>query len=102
MSGELQHKPGHLPVSVLGTLAGTLVIFAALAWLLLAYPDTPTTPAAPDAPTPEQMLQEVRDRDRETLHTYGWVDREKGVVRIPADRAMELWLAERAGKEAGR
>ena len=102
MSDDLRHQPGHLPISVLGTLVGTLVIFVFLAILLIVYPDTPTTPAAPDAETPEAILEDVRTRDRETLNSYGWVDREKGVVRIPADRAMELWLAGRGRKGAGR
>lgn len=31
---------------------------------------------------------------REHLTTYGWIDRERGVVRIPVDRAMELLARE--------
>ncbi|HVU25834.1 MAG TPA: hypothetical protein VHE13_17010 [Opitutus sp.] len=30
------------------------------------------------------------------LHTYGWIDRDHGVVRIPIDRAMDLLAAEAA------
>ncbi len=33
------------------------------------------------------------DETRRTLETYGWVDRDRGIVRIPVRRAMEL-LAE--------
>jgi len=98
MSDNLQPGPMHLPISVAGTLVGTLVIFLFLAIVLIVYPNTPTAPVDPQAPTPEQMLTEVRTRDRETLSTYGWVDREKGIVRIPVDEAMERWLAERAAK----
>jgi hypothetical protein len=35
--------------------------------------------------------------DRETkthLDTYGWIDRDRGIVRIPIDRAMDLLAAE--------
>ena len=32
----------------------------------------------------------VRQREHETLTTYGWVDRPNGVVRIPIDEAMRL------------
>jgi hypothetical protein len=32
---------------------------------------------------------------REQLNKYGWVDREKGVVHIPIDRAMELVVERR-------
>ena len=33
-------------------------------------------------------------QEEQTLHSYGWVDQQAGVVRIPIDRAMEL-LAQR-------
>jgi hypothetical protein len=33
---------------------------------------------------------------REHLHTYGWIDREAHVVRIPIERAMELIATEAA------
>ena len=36
--------------------------------------------------------QEHRDSQREQLETYGWVDKEGGVVRIPIERAMDLVL----------
>lgn len=32
----------------------------------------------------------MRERDRERLGTFGWVDRKAGVVRIPIDEAMSL------------
>jgi hypothetical protein len=34
--------------------------------------------------------QELARRDRAWLDSYGWVDRDKGVARIPIDRAIEL------------
>jgi hypothetical protein len=33
----------------------------------------------------------------ERLREYGWVDRERGLVRIPIERAKELYLARKAG-----
>jgi len=51
-------------------------------------------------------LQELRNREDAALESYGWVDRERGIARIPVERAMEL-LVERglpksqpAGNEA--
>jgi hypothetical protein len=35
------------------------------------------------------LRQFIEDQDRK-LVTYGWVDKDKGTVRIPIDRAMEL------------
>jgi hypothetical protein len=41
---------------------------------------------------PREDLAALRAREEETLRSYGWVDRNAGVVRIPIDRAMELTL----------
>jgi len=40
--------------------------------------------------TPALDLERLREREDETLSTYGWVDRQAGVVRIPIERAMEI------------
>ncbi len=37
-----------------------------------------------------QDLKNLRAREDAILHNYGWIDREKGIVRIPIERAMEL------------
>ncbi len=39
-------------------------------------------------------LKDLRAREAEVLNTYGWVDQQQGVVRIPVDRAMELMAQE--------
>jgi hypothetical protein len=39
---------------------------------------------------PSQELKSVRDREDRQLHTYGIDDRQKGTVRIPIERAMQL------------
>ena len=48
--------------------------------------------------TPQIDLIEIRDAEDQLLETYGWVNKDKGVVRIPIERAIEL-LAQR-GLEA--
>lgn len=42
-------------------------------------------------------LQEVRTKEAEQLNHYRYIDQEKGVVRLPIDRAMDLFAAEAAG-----
>lgn len=42
------------------------------------------------AATRIKTIDELQTADMETLTTYGWNDRAKGVVRIPITRAMEL------------
>jgi len=39
---------------------------------------------------PGQDMQELRASEDAILNTYGWIDRGKGIVRIPIDRAIEL------------
>ena len=39
-------------------------------------------------------IKDFRMQEEQTLNSYGWVDQQNGVVRIPIDRAMQL-LAER-------
>ena len=55
--------------------------------------------------TAGQAPSELRRSENEQLmilNDYGWVDQEKGLVRIPIDRAIELMLAEAVEKEEGR
>jgi hypothetical protein len=39
---------------------------------------------------PREDLRELRDSEEQVLTTYGWVDRNGGVVRIPIEDAMRL------------
>jgi hypothetical protein len=49
---------------------------------------------------PIEDLHKLRKVEDTLLGTYGWIDRDAGVARLPIDRAMDL-LAER-GLPAGR
>jgi hypothetical protein len=40
--------------------------------------------------SPRNDLSEMRATEDKILHSYGWIDKQKGVVRIPIERAMEL------------
>jgi hypothetical protein len=82
----------------LGTVIGvilSLVLFAVLVGMLLWFTALNRGELLTDGKTPEQKLQELQADDRMTLSSYGWVDRTKGTVRIPIDRAMSLVVAER-------
>jgi|SRR5579864_2390966 len=83
-------------------LVGFLVygIFWYLAGHPLSVPRTnpmaSTAPAIPPAPRLEEHpvvdLHELHSQEDKLLTTYGWTDKDKGMVRIPIDRAMELEL----------
>ena len=44
--------------------------------------------------SPQQDLRQMRAAETTVLNSYGWVDRQAGIVRIPIERAIEL-LVER-------
>src|SRR5437764_10096114 len=51
------------------------------------------------AETRAKKLKEARDEESKALTTYAWVDKNKGTVRLPIDRAMELTVADLANKK---
>lgn len=85
-----------------------LVTAVAMLWLFryldrqLVAREAPVSPLALPAgqlpPEPRLLtdepatLEEYRAEQERKLMTYGWVDREKGIVRIPIERAKELIL----------
>lgn len=60
------------------------------------YPLAAGLPKLPPAPNlqnqPFKDIYELRNTEAEKLTTYGWVDKEGGIARIPIDRAMEVML----------
>lgn len=47
----------------------------------------------------EKKLKDLRDEDAKALTSYAWIDKNKGSVRIPIERAMELAVNELANKK---
>jgi hypothetical protein len=43
-------------------------------------------------PQPATDLKRYCEMEEQDLTTYGWVDQQNGIVRIPVDRAMEIVL----------
>jgi hypothetical protein len=61
-------------------------------------PTTLTTPTFGSAPDPKLLTNEprylggVRAEWQQDLHTYGWIDQQAGVARIPIERAKALLI----------
>jgi hypothetical protein len=61
-------------------------------------PTTNTSPEFGSAPEPRLLtseptaLRQLRTQEQETLHSYGWVNEQAGVARIPIDEAKKLLL----------
>lgn len=58
----------------------------------LAAGETRQPPAPRLQVTPRTDMRNLAESNREVLESYGWVDREQGIVRIPIDVAMRLTL----------
>jgi len=106
------HRPGHEVRDVnpwaIGKFVVALIFFCGLSLLFLIglfkyfeseHPVAPHLPPRSPAKvkleeTQTEMLLKLRSSEDEVLHKYGWADKQKGVVRIPIDRAIDL-LAQR-------
>lgn len=81
-------------VSILGLL---VVFIVGIYWLYVVAYEKVDQEVYSGAPSKE--LQAIHDREDENLHRFSFIDKEKGVVRIPIDRAMEIVASEfAAGK----
>jgi len=93
----------------LALVIAALVIHIALYWLLAYYersaarraPAISPMQAERQIPPPPRLqvsppadLAELRAAEEKALRTYGWIDKERKIVRIPIDRAIEI-LAEK-------
>ncbi|MEX0703788.1 MAG: hypothetical protein WD069_16945 [Planctomycetales bacterium] len=45
-------------------------------------------PLDPDQPA---ELRELRRQEEDVLSTFGWIDKERGVARVPIERAIDLF-----------
>lgn len=91
------------PVSLF-TIGALFVFFAA--FLLVVHHFYRPEPLAPQAEAPQNLakdlawkatrqsrratLADLRAAQEKELSTYAWIDRAKGTVRLPIQRAMEL------------
>jgi len=74
-------------------LAAGFLGLASLALLLRPVGITPDTILEKAAMERWDRLQKLKTTQQEEITTYGWVDKDKGIARIPVDKAMELTIA---------
>ena len=84
------------------TWLGVVLLFALFGVIVLAV--IGPAPRSDDyeqkrAKAREEKLKTAREEDAKALTSYGWIDKNKGVARIPVARAMELTVAELAQKK---
>src|SRR5437588_10849781 len=84
------------------TWVGVVLLFALFGVIVLAV-----IGPAPRGDNYEQMradarakkLKDARDEESKALTSYAWIDKNKGTVRLPIERAMELTVADLANKK---
>jgi hypothetical protein len=114
MSEHVRHEKSDVNVRAILTvgagLAGVTAVMAGLVWLLvlfLAGTSADTAPREfplaasyeqrlPPEPrlqtNPREDLLTLRQAEEQRLRSYGWVDKDAGIVRIPIDEAIRLTL----------
>jgi len=84
------------------TWVGVVLLFALFGAIVVAV-----IGPAPRGDSYEQMraearakkLKDARDEESKALTSYAWIDKNKGTVRLPIERAIELTVADLANKK---
>lgn len=87
-------------LTVLG-VAGSFLVMAGLVWLMRSYTQPPAL-AQVRAAERLKIKAEFDAANAPLLNGFDWVDKEKGFVRIPVERAKELILQEWQNPATGR
>src|SRR5947208_9012694 len=93
--------PEHAPISF-GAWLGIVLLFLFFgSFVLMLVAATPhgNTYEAKRAEAREKKLNDTRNAATGELSSYSWVDKGKGIARIPIDRAMELTLRDLTSKK---
>jgi hypothetical protein len=75
------------------------LFFGIFVLVLVAATPHGNTYEAKRAEAREKKLNDARKAATQELNSYAWVDKGKGIARIPIDRAMELTLRDLASKK---
>ena len=84
------------------TWLGIVCLFGLFGLIVLAViGPSPRTSDYEEARAKKRMekLKALHEETQKDLTTYAWVDKNKGVARIPVDRAMEVTVADLAQKK---
>lgn len=74
-------------------LAAGFLGLASLALLLRPAGITPETITEKAAMERWDRLQKLKTEQHKEAASYGWIDKEKGIARIPVEKAMELTIS---------
>ena|ERR1700738_2067319 len=90
------NQSSRFSVSTVVTILVLLLLFAGLVWFV-TYQRESTAAAEPGRRELRlKNLNDLNTENQKVLTSYHWIDKGKGVVGIPIDRAMELEVADLA------
>jgi hypothetical protein len=97
----IPETPERAPISF-GAWLGVVLLFlffGIFVLVLVAIAPHGNTYEAKRAEAREKKLNNARNAATQELNSYAWVDKGKGIARIPIDRAMEISLRDLASKK---
>jgi len=97
MSSEAVESPKVSTLTVL-TILVMLLVFVGLVWIVFLQKQAIPTSTAQTREERMKNLAQLNADNQKILTTYHWVDKAKGIVGIPINRAMELVLKDLAAK----
>src|ERR1700747_1402993 len=80
------------------TILVMLLVFVGLVWIVFLKKEAIPTGTEQTRAERLKNLAQLNADNQKTLTTYHWVDKSKGIVGIPINRAMELALKDLAAK----
>jgi len=83
----------------LSTWAGIVLLFALFGVIVLAVIGPAPRGSSYEETRAKKRVENLKTTQEEAakaLTTYGWIDKNKGIARVPIERAMELTVAELA------
>jgi hypothetical protein len=90
------NQSSRFSVSTVVTILVVLLLFAGLVWFV-AYQRESIAAAEPGRQELRlKNLNDLNTENQKALSSYRWIDKGKGIVGIPIDRAMELEVADLA------
>lgn len=87
-----EREPAEEPVNARNVVVALMAVFITVSCIILISGVLPVRPSV--QPLEGYSYTELDVENEQVLGTYGWINREEGVVAIPVDRALELIAAE--------
>jgi hypothetical protein len=83
-------------VSTVVTILAALLVFAGLVWFVTYQRQSEASSEHQRSDERLKNLSDLNAENQKTLTSYRWIDKGKGIVGIPIDRAMRLEVADLA------